>query len=80
MKKIPVIILTTSVDERDIDQCYELGASSYIQKPVIFDGLTEAIKAMKEYWFGIAILPQTTPKTLQQGSTLQQDDGDKTID
>jgi CheY-like chemotaxis protein len=57
LKKIPIIILTTSSDERDVEQCYELGASTYIQKPVSFDGLINAIRHLKDYWFGIAILP-----------------------
>lgn len=57
LKSIPVIILTTSADSKDIDQCYCSGASTYIQKPVSFDGLTEAIRTMKDYWFGVAILP-----------------------
>ncbi len=57
LKKIPIIILTTSSDERDVRQCYELGASTYIQKPVSFDGLINAVKRLKDYWFGIAILP-----------------------
>jgi two-component system response regulator len=58
LKKIPVIILTTSHDNRDVTQCYELGASTYIQKPVEFDGLVEAVSRMKDYWFGVALLPQ----------------------
>jgi CheY-like chemotaxis protein len=57
LKQIPIIVLTTSSDERDVRQCYELGASTYIQKPVSFDGLINAIMRIKEYWFGIAILP-----------------------
>ncbi|HEU5046635.1 MAG TPA: response regulator [Rickettsiales bacterium] len=57
LKKIPVVILTTSSDERDVVQCYELGASTYIQKPVNFEGLCEAVGRIKEYWFGIALLP-----------------------
>jgi len=57
LKQIPVIVLTTSNDARDIDQCYSIGASTYIQKPVSFEGLTEAIRTMKDYWFGIALLP-----------------------
>jgi len=57
LKVIPVVILTTSADERDIDQCYALGASTYIQKPVSFEGLVEAVSRIKEYWFGIALLP-----------------------
>ncbi len=57
LKKIPVVILTTSDDERDVQACYELGANTYIQKPVDFDGLIAAIKRLKEYWFEIALLP-----------------------
>jgi len=58
LKKIPVVILTTSADERDIEQCYELGASTYIQKPVNFDGLVDAISRIKDYWFDMALLPR----------------------
>jgi len=58
LKKIPVVILTTSADERDVKSCYELGANTYIQKPVDFDGLITAIKQLKEYWFEIALLPK----------------------
>lgn len=58
LRKIPVVILTTSADERDIEQCYALGASTYIQKPVDFEGLVEAIRRIKNYWFGIALLPR----------------------
>lgn len=58
MKKIPVVVLTTSDDERDVQSCYDLGANTYIQKPVDFDGLIGAIKQLKEYWFEIALLPK----------------------
>lgn len=58
LKKIPVVVLTTSDDERDVKVCYELGANTYIQKPVDFDGLIAAIQRLKEYWFEIAILPK----------------------
>lgn len=58
LKKIPVIVLTTSTDERDVEECYQLGANTYVQKPVSFDGLIEAIKRLKEYWFEIALLPK----------------------
>jgi two-component system response regulator len=61
LKKIPVVILTTSSDERDVTQCYELGASTYIQKPVDFDGLIRAVGRIKDYWFGIALLPGEHP-------------------
>ncbi len=60
LKRIPVIILTTSSDERDVQACYQLGANTYVQKPVSFDGLIEAIKRLKEYWFEIALLPKNS--------------------
>ena len=58
LKRIPVIILTTSADERDIQACYQTGANTYVQKPVSFEGLIEAIKRLKAYWFEIALLPK----------------------
>ena len=57
LKNIPVVILTTSNDERDINACYEFGANTYVQKPVDFDGLISAVKRLKQYWFEIALLP-----------------------
>lgn len=58
LRTIPVVILTTSTDSRDIERCYELGASTYIQKPVDFDGLVQAAARMRDYWFGVALLPK----------------------
>lgn len=58
LKGIPVIILTTSADARDIQTCYQSGANTYVQKPVSFEGLIEAIRRLKEYWFEIALLPK----------------------
>lgn len=57
LKSIPIIILTTSSDERDVTECYEQGASTYIQKPVDFDGLIRAVSRIKDYWFDVALLP-----------------------
>lgn len=61
LQKIPVIVLTTSADARDIDACYRAGANSYVQKPVDFKGFMAAIQRLKEYWFSIAILPKVDP-------------------
>lgn len=58
MRKIPIIVLTTSGDERDIDACYEAGANSFVKKPVSFYGFIEAVTRLKEFWFEIAILPK----------------------
>jgi two-component system response regulator len=58
LKRIPVIVLTTSGDERDVSACYQMGANTYIQKPVTFDGLIDAINQLKQYWLEIALLPK----------------------
>lgn len=57
LKNIPVVVLTTSSDERDINACYKMGANSYIQKPVDIHGFIDAVKMLKNYWFEIVILP-----------------------
>jgi len=48
--RIPVIILTTSRQNTDIEMAYQLGANSYIVKPVDFDAFTEVVKTVKMYW------------------------------
>ena len=58
LREIPVVVLTTSDDERDVNACYELGANSYIRKPVDLDGFYSAIKTMRQFWFEIALLPK----------------------
>jgi two-component system, response regulator len=57
-RRIPIVVLTTSVYEEDVETCYELGASTYIQKPVEFERLVATIQHINDYWFGIAILPK----------------------
>jgi CheY-like chemotaxis protein len=58
LQKIPVIILTTSNAEFDIEWCYAAGANSYVQKPVRFDEFIQAIAQLSEYWLKISILPK----------------------
>ena len=58
VKSIPVIVLTTSNDERDIQACYADGANSYMHKPVEIKGFIEAIVRLKEYWFEVVVLPK----------------------
>lgn len=57
LRRIPVVILTTSKSEEDIYRTYDLGASSYITKPVSFDGLVDLMKALGEYWVEFVELP-----------------------
>lgn len=54
---LPVIILTTSQQEADVLRTYDLGANSFISKPVDLAGLIEVIKALDNYWFQIVTLP-----------------------
>jgi CheY-like chemotaxis protein len=58
LRSIPVVVLTTSKDERDIEACYSQGASSYIPKPVDMKGFLTAITKLEDYWFEIAVLPR----------------------
>lgn len=58
LKQIPVVVLTTSSDERDVQACYQAGASSYIQKPVDLEGFMKAIERLNGYWFEVVILPK----------------------
>jgi CheY-like chemotaxis protein len=54
---IPVIVLTSSGEQRDIAECYRLGVNSYIQKPVDIVEFRRAIKCMVDYWLGVNKLP-----------------------
>lgn len=49
-RSVPVVILTSSKEDPDIQKCYDLGANSYIVKPVNFEGFAEAIKNLGFYW------------------------------
>jgi len=55
---IPIIVLTTSADERDVQDCYSMGANSYIQKPLDFEGFMKAMSGLKDYWFEVVVLPK----------------------
>lgn len=57
-KGIPVVVLTTSDVERDVVCSYQLGATSYITKPVDMPQFVKAIQQIGEYWFSLVRLPQ----------------------
>ena len=59
LKGIPVVILTTSKQEEDMVKGYNLGAASYITKPVTFDGLVDLMKTLGKYWEEFVELPTT---------------------
>ena len=57
LRKIPIVVLTTSKAEEDIYRSYDLGANSFIIKPVTFAALVEVMKTIGKYWFEIVELP-----------------------
>jgi CheY-like chemotaxis protein len=57
LRRIPIVVMTTSKAEEDIYRTYDLGVSSYVAKPVTFEGLVEVMKAMGRYWLEIVELP-----------------------
>lgn len=57
LKRIPIVVLTTSKDEADVLSIYDLGVSSFITKPVTFGGLVDVMKTWTQYWFEIVELP-----------------------
>jgi CheY-like chemotaxis protein len=57
LRSIPVVVLTTSSAEEDIYRTYDLGVSSFISKPVTFEGLVDVMKVLGRYWFEIVELP-----------------------
>lgn len=59
LRKIPVIILTTSKAEEDILRTYDLGISSYITKPVTFSAMVDVMKTLNKYWLEIVELPES---------------------
>ncbi|NLH97947.1 MAG: response regulator [Chthonomonadales bacterium] len=65
-RRIPVVMLTSSQEDRDIAECYEAGANSYIVKPVEFERFVEAMRVVGLFWMVVASnpgasMPQETP-------------------
>jgi two-component system, chemotaxis family, response regulator Rcp1 len=57
LRRIPVVILTTSQAEEDIVRTYDLGANCYVSKPVDLSQLTKVVQTIDEFWFGVVKLP-----------------------
>lgn len=55
---VPVVVLSASAREEDVRQSYELGANTYVQKPVVFERFVEALEVLGKYWFELARLPR----------------------
>ena len=57
LRQIPIVVLTTSKAEEDILRTYDLGVSSFIAKPVVFESMVQIMKMLGTYWFEIVELP-----------------------
>ena len=57
LRHLPVVVLTTSADERDVRAMYDLRCSSYIQKPIDFNKFEQVIRHLSTYWFNVVALP-----------------------
>lgn len=59
VRRIPVIILTSSMETVDVRRAYDLGCNSYLVKPIDFEGLLEAVRAIGAYWISMNRTPDT---------------------
>ena len=59
LKRIPVVVLTSSDADEDIIRTYDLGVNSFIKKPVSFDGLVDIMRETTNYWLHIVHLPNS---------------------
>jgi two-component system, chemotaxis family, response regulator Rcp1 len=57
LRRIPVVIFSTSELQKDIVRSYEMGANCYVRKPGNLNDFFSAVKAIEEFWFGSAVLP-----------------------
>lgn len=60
LRTIPVVVLTTSKDDRDVYQAYQLQANCYIAKPVDFEQFVGVLRAIEHFWLEVAALPNKT--------------------
>jgi CheY-like chemotaxis protein len=58
LKHIPVVVMTTSREDEDICRSYDLGANSFVTKPIRFETLVDVMKTMGRYWFEVVELPE----------------------
>jgi CheY-like chemotaxis protein len=59
--QVPIVVLTSSIEERDLERAYALGANSYVQKPVDFEQFSQAVSTIGMYWLLVNQAPHATP-------------------
>ena len=60
LRSVPIVVLSSSMSDRDVETSYGLYANSYVVKPSDLDGLLKMVSTMNEYWFGIVELPTSS--------------------
>ena len=60
LRRIPVVVMTTSTAEQDILRSYDLGASSFISKPITLAELVDVTRVLGQYWFDVVRLPEAS--------------------
>ncbi len=59
LRRIPVVVLSSSQAEQDINQSYDLHANSYVTKPVDMDKLSQIVQSIESFWFSVVQLPKS---------------------
>lgn len=60
LRRLPVVVFTTSQTTTDVETAYDLHASSFVTKPTAFEHYLEAVRAFREFWLRVATLPTTS--------------------
>jgi CheY-like chemotaxis protein len=61
LRRLPVVVLTSSKESRDVNRAYDLGVNSYLVKPVAFDSLQEMVQSLGFYWLMLNKSPDSSP-------------------
>ncbi len=64
MRSIPIVILTSSCEDRDLDECYKLGVNAYVVKPVRFTEFVDTVKTIGVFW---ALINEPPPGSVRKG-------------
>ena len=71
LSRIPVVMLTSSREGADVEECYQLGANAYVVKPLVFREFFDAVKSVGQFWAVINEVPETIES--RAGPTAEKD-------